>query len=498
MKCTRTVNVFLILLFSLLLFSCDNTAKIPAYNSLEENQQKESNATHNNEEEKNVADDTAENQNDEKSEEMDRENADTENIISAETEITDSNSSETDEETGSDNDASAEGEQDETSGNEVSSIDGQEPLKTIYVHKESVNELFLHYTENGVDWSPLPGKKMTQLQNNWWKYSMATSNPLEFTFNDGKDDWYPGTYNFRTSYPETYIKNGIVFTYNPEKEKPADELVIMTLNLHTYQEENSAEKLYAIADVINTMNPDVVCFQEAAQHRETDFIEDKRAPFQSENDALQKDNMVYIISKYLQDVFGQTTNYYWSWSHYGWDVWKEGVAILTKHKITVPKNRIISTGSDPESIDTRKAVFATIELPEGKKINMFSTHTSFGDDQSPQISALKNMVQEKKENQTLASIICGDFNAPAASDGYEQLIGKESDGDTLVDSYSDANPKGFFDPTFEDLKRIDYIFFSKGDSVETKTSQIYFRNNPNLGGRVSDHSAVISRFRIKK
>jgi maltose 6'-phosphate phosphatase len=213
---------------------------------------------------------------------------------------------------------------------------------------------------------------------------------------------------------------------------------------------------------------------------------------------LRIDNMAYLVSRRLADVHGQAYAYAWSWAHYGFTVYEEGVAVLTRHPIDAWADTYVSTSTSVnDPLGARKAIHAAATLPGGRVVNVFSTHHSFaGPQQDHQIDTLRAWVAGKASNGAMASVVCGDFNMDEGSSGYLRMTGA-LDGDRYVDAAWQANPEGYDDPTIEGGRRIDYVFHRLGDGLEPLTAQRYFViGETYLGGRVSDHDGTIVRFRL--
>ncbi len=126
-------------------------------------------------------------------------------------------------------------------------------------------------------------------------------------------------------------------------------LSLLTLNLHTYQEFSTAGKKETqlnerdaltrvedhgpifdkIANAINKLNIDIICLQEVGEWKgksESDFGKHES------NAALQ-------ILKRLRD---KDYTAYMDWSDYGWDVWKEGNAIISRYPMIKTESKYIS------------------------------------------------------------------------------------------------------------------------------------------------------------
>ena len=366
----------------------------------------------------------------------------------------------------------------------------------VHAHLPPWQQAFLHYSVGGGPWTQPPGEPMQPRQPPHYHRGEAPGGvDLQFVFSDGADGWYPGGQgnDFRVSWPEVWVHGGLLHTSDPGGPRPADELVVLTLNLHTYQEVDAAEKLARVAEVIARLRPDFVCLQECAQHSRSPRVEDPRAVPGEPVDAIREDNMARIIAADLAERFGFEVRYTFSWAHHGWDVWEEGLAVLTPHPVLETGQRYVSRITTRDNINSRKAVLLAAQVPGHGRVHAFSVHTSWGPTQAGQIRALAEWVAEHEAAHPLATIVAGDFNANAGGEGYQLLVDPAVGG--LRDSYAEANPRGFGDVTFPgDRSRIDYIFTRQGDPLRAKTSQVYFRAAEALGGRVSDHLAVITRF----
>ena len=105
--------------------------------------------------------------------------------------------------------------------------------------------------------------------------------------------------------------------------------------LHTYQENQQNEKFNMLTELIYSMDVDFIAFQECAQHKSSTVTEG----------IIHEDNMALIISENLSEKYGVEYNFEWGWVHYGWDVWEEGVAVLSKHALIDSESRYISSNT---------------------------------------------------------------------------------------------------------------------------------------------------------
>jgi maltose 6'-phosphate phosphatase len=275
----------------------------------------------------------------------------------------------------------------------------------------------------------------------------------------------------------------------------AGEYLILTLNLHTYQEARQNEKLQMITDVIGKMDIDFIAFQECAQNKNTAISEG----------IIREDNMARIISQRLLEKYHVNYDFVWNWSHYGWTVWEEGVAVLSKYPITQSEDRYVSSNTSTASITSRKVIYASCQAPGGV-FNIFSAHTHWrtsltDEEQNYQVINIKSMVLEKETPAPdVCSIVCGDFNGNPTSDypwseGYNTMMRKGEYSDTFLEAYPDANQRpaqSIYYTVGGDLPgRIDYIFMKKNPRIRSADSQIIF--TPGLVGMVSDHFGVLTK-----
>jgi len=274
----------------------------------------------------------------------------------------------------------------------------------------------------------------------------------------------------------------------------ANEYLFLTLNLHTYQEEDQLQKLNMIIDVIGSMDVDFISFQECAQHKSAKLI----------NENIREDNMAYLIIAGLQKKYGKSYDFIWDWSHYGWNVWEEGVAVLSKYPIIAQEARYVSSATSKNNIEARKVIYGASQLPNGSNINLFSAHLHWrksltDQEQNNQIRNLQAMVDEKSTSGTY-SFVSGDFNGNPTSnspwsEGYLTMVDNGSYIDTYLEANADANNKPAMSKHYTVLGdfpgRIDYIFMKTNPDFTVIDSQIIFK--PSVVGVVSDHYGVITK-----
>ena len=403
----------------------------------------------------------------------------------------------------------------------------------LYQPSWSSSKLVYKTTQDIADFKTLD---MNLQENGWWTISVQ-ANRLEFAFEDsngvridlgGTQGCYSGDHwkcddiskaeNFRTSSPQVWVKDGLILTSNPANTSGNKEVTVLSVNLHTYQEfsteglDNESEltneqaqqriKDHAplfdkIADAINKLDPDLVCLQEVGEWSGGAVDDPENIDFGKDSS-----NMVLQILKRLDN---KNYNYFTDWSHYGWDVWLEGSAVLSKHPLTKTESRYISNPDNGthKFWKSRNVVKAQVNLGDLGKINVFSVHAGWWDDaEEPfqdQFKRLKNWASEASEKDT-TTLFCGDFNQVAGT--KEQQFITNNTG--YSDQYALANPDGLLDSTIggsidgwigEVGKRIDLFLTNDDSKLSIKQSQRIFTEG--VFGRVSDHTGIYAQFGLK-
>lgn len=272
------------------------------------------------------------------------------------------------------------------------------------------------------------------------------------------------------------------------KTRPG-QLLVMTLNLHTWQEKDPQAKLDLVADLIALLDIDLIALQECAQHQDSPYVEGM----------VRSDNMALNLCRRLQQVHHREYYYYWDWAHYGWNVWEEGVAVLSRYPLTDTASRVLSTANDPHLIDTRKAVSARTVLPSGNPVQILSAHLSWrktAQDQEAnrQAQALLDWASETRQPGSL-QLVCGDFNARSTLPAPYNEVYTLFTNAGWQDSFLSINPRASHIPpssrydTIEEGGRIDYIWV-QGTGWQVVDSRLFFSFTDS--DRVSDHRAVIT------
>lgn len=261
---------------------------------------------------------------------------------------------------------------------------------------------------------------------------------------------------------------------------------LLTLNCHSWQEENQLEKIKHLAKTIQEHDYDVIALQEVSQSIDAEHA--------SHN--MKRDNYGLVLLDELAELGVTDYSIVWDFAHIGYDVYEEGLAILTKHPIVKQDSFFISSSMDTTYWKTRKIVSVTVTY-EGKNVTCYSCHLGWWNDEeepfSIQAEQLMNYVKEEE-----LSFLLGDFNnnAHIRNEGYDYLRSKG-----LYDTYELAEKKDIgttvkgkiagWDENKEEL-RIDLVLSNQ--PVRVVTSQVIFNGvNKNI---ISDHFGLEVKIRI--
>lgn len=252
-----------------------------------------------------------------------------------------------------------------------------------------------------------------------------------------------------------------------------EQMKLLTLNCHSWQEENPLEKLDLLAAAIADNGYDVIALQEVSQSEEAG-----------------RENYAKLLVEKLH-ALGQTAyTYIWDLCHFGYDIYEEGVAIVTAHPVISQDSFFITDQQDVRNWKTRKIVKAVIEL-NGKPVSFYSCHLGWWQDkEEPAKKQLDRLLERAVHDE--CSFLMGDFNgAPSVrGENYEYVLEAG-----FFDTYTLASEKdegvtvkGRIDGwngNTDDL-RIDYIFVNQ--PIHVLSSNVVFNGHNKL--IVSDHFGV--------
>ena len=247
---------------------------------------------------------------------------------------------------------------------------------------------------------------------------------------------------------------------------------LLTLNLHCFEEDTIKLNQQRIVDTIIKEDIDVVFFQEVAQNKADSIV----------NEDVKKSNYGYILKQALLSS-GVEYDYYYKFGNLAFDKYEEGLAILSKTKLTNKTSFYISKTIDYFQWNTRIIVNANTMI-EGKEINLSSIHFGWSDG----YEVFENQVDKLLDNldNDKINIIAGDFNISPGSKEYEYIIKKG-----YIDLFYNNDIKYYNIPThISDIdqkhgaSRIDYFMSNKEFNVISR--KVIFDKD-----MVSDHYGVL-------
>ncbi len=255
---------------------------------------------------------------------------------------------------------------------------------------------------------------------------------------------------------------------------------LLTLNTHSYIEEHQPEKLATLIETIIDHDYDVIALQEVNQRIDSPPVGDGK---------VHEDNFARVLTEKLT-ARGHRYTYHWQVAHIGYDLYEEGVAILTKHPVIHSSVMPLTDATAMTNWKTRVALKLTLDYND-TVIDCISTHHGFWHDRDePSKRQFDRLIAQLDPSRP--TFILGDFNTDAGvkNEGYGYLI---SQG--LYDTYTLARDKdngvtvpGAIDGWKQatESKRIDYIFTNQ--PVTVLSSYVIF--NDDNRPIVSDHFGV--------
>ena len=127
---------------------------------------------------------------------------------------------------------------------------------------------------------------------------------------------------------------------------------LLTLNCHSWLEEEQLYKIKYLAKTIVEEKYDVIALQEASQSIKASIKEGN----------LKEDNYGLVLIEEIKKLGGEEYHLVWDYSHIGYDIYEEGLCILTKHKVVNSESFYISKSHSKTFWRSRKIVKATIDI----------------------------------------------------------------------------------------------------------------------------------------
>ncbi|MEG0255632.1 endonuclease/exonuclease/phosphatase family protein [Vagococcus sp.] len=267
----------------------------------------------------------------------------------------------------------------------------------------------------------------------------------------------------------------------------------VSLNTHSWMEEDALNKLKETADFLINQDIDVIALQEINQRIDAEEIgsDSFYCAIEGQQINVKKDNYARELVLYLRE---KGYNYYWSWacSHIGYDIYDEGSAILSKQPFEA-ESLLVSPMDDPTDYHTRQLVLAHFKNEE-VPLTVASCHFSWWSEDKQEgfyyeWEQLLSRLSQLPHHQVM---LFGDFNAPAhiKDEGYSLVTETFTDVFELATKKEgsftvDENIDGWADN--KEKLRIDFGFVLK--SMNVLSYQVIF--NDIMGSIVSDHFGIM-------
>ena len=263
---------------------------------------------------------------------------------------------------------------------------------------------------------------------------------------------------------------------------------VLTLNTHSWLEENQLEKCKMIAKEIATGDYDIIALQEVNQTiaAQTIVPDGLYCPTDTLVE-IKEDNFALRLVEELQLL---DCDYYWSWtySHVGYDIYHEGNALLSKQPI-IAKEYLASQATDVWDHTTRKNLSGVTEA-DGQIVQVVSCHFSWWQDGKFAYEWQQTEAFLAERADTL--LILRDFNNDAASSGHQLFLDSslqlQDSFLTATETIGEASVVKAIDGWQDNREalRIDYVFASN-DLQATEYEVVFDGTRTPI---VSDHFGI--------
>lgn len=278
------------------------------------------------------------------------------------------------------------------------------------------------------------------------------------------------------------------------------ELSLLTLNLHTYQQHPRhcpfeamhwhEREVQIIAEAVAHLKIDVICFQEVGE-----YMHDPIAHPYGESPS----NMAFRICRRLRE-WGRWYHIHQDWSHIGFGRWREGTAILSRYPMYHNYSAYVSQDWRKDNYMSRNVTVSCIDVPWFGLLHIANVHLSWAHHGFyEEFANLRRLIDSRRHFGARADLIAGDFNAPAGSHAYQQIVGNAD----YVDQFHELHPQRFHEPSYRGQIdgwhnyppcRIDYIFKRNGGPLRIESMDAIF--NDHFYPTVSDHFGYLARYRL--
>lgn len=262
----------------------------------------------------------------------------------------------------------------------------------------------------------------------------------------------------------------------------------LTLNTHSWMEEDPLDKLEDLCDAVTRHSFDVIALQEVNQLMAAPLADESSLGSYTElneEHPIRTDNFAFLLQQMLQE---KGLHYYWTWepSHIGYDIYDEGLALLSLKPIQAVRSFFVSKNTAYDDYKSRKVI--GIKTDDAWYFNL---HLGWWKDEHDPFPEQWRRTSEVLESLDGLIFLLGDFNNPAhrTKEGYEQVAQNWFDTYQLAEQkdagYTVAEAIDGWKDNQSGL-RIDYIFVNQ--LVHICSSKVIFNgtNEP----VVSDHFGI--------
>lgn len=241
----------------------------------------------------------------------------------------------------------------------------------------------------------------------------------------------------------------------------------LTINVHGWQEDHPLQKMKQLARVIHKNNYDGIALQEVSQHREAELVDDH----------IRLDNYGLLLNNELAKLGSTDYELFWDISHYGFEVYEEGLALLVRHPLEKITSFYITDSVSIHHYKSRKIVGGTWNI-NGQSISLYTCHLGWWDDPAENYQTKVDHLIERTNTGDHPLLLLGDFNAPdnVKNEGYDYLLSKGLyDTHTRADQrYGKSTIAGNIDGWAhnESQLKVDHIFANW--KADVKESRIVF------------------------
>jgi endonuclease/exonuclease/phosphatase family metal-dependent hydrolase len=240
------------------------------------------------------------------------------------------------------------------------------------------------------------------------------------------------------------------------------EITLMTYNIYHGEDPYNlgTSNIQEIADLINTIKPDLVALQEV------DSMTNRTRDFNPEG----KLDLMLELGKLtgMESYFAKAIDF--SEGGYGEGVLSKLPATFSSYSLPTPKGG-----------EGRSLAVARVDFGNGKNVNFAGTHLchEYAENRTAQVLAIKNILSETGG----PTVLTGDFNFTSEEIGYSVLSEDFSDAamkqGNLQNTYSSQDPK----------IRIDYFWLGKETDWKIISVEV-------LDVEFSDHKPVIMKLKF--